>query len=115
MRLQVHTVLILTLGLFGAIRGVAGCSQDQETRECPNEEISVEGHLRLMGNEPFVRTAVITADDKRYLLHADPQLIDTLWQARSKLEITGRCLDDHEFTPPGIYIEVRSWKPVNNP
>ena len=102
--------LLLTLQVGGA------CSQKPGDRECPEDaSLSVEGYLRLMGNEPFVRTAVITDDDERYYLQADQEVIDAMWNARSRLEITGRCLKDPEHELPGRYIEVRSWEPATDP
>lgn len=102
--------LLLTLQVAGA------CSQKPESQDCPEDQsITVKGHLRLMGNEPFVRTAVVTDDDMRYLLHADRQIVDAMWNARSRLEITGHCLEDHEFELPGLYIDVHSWEPVTDP
>ena len=106
---------VFSLGLSTSMKPIAGCSRSSESPECPDQEITVEGHLRLFGNEPFVRTAVITDDDSRYYLLADSGELDAMWNARSRLEITGHCLDEHEYELPGIYIDVRSWEPATDP
>ena len=65
-----------SLGLSASMKSAAGCSRSSESPECPDQEITVEGHLRLFGNEPFVRTAIITDDDSRYYLQADSGELD---------------------------------------
>ena len=106
----------ILLCLLLSLQVGSACSQKQDDSECPEDvTLTVEGYLRLMGNEPFVRTAVITDDDERYYLHADQEVIDAMWNARSRLEITGRCLEDPEHELPGRYIEIRSWEPATDP
>ncbi len=107
---------VITLCLLLHLQGGSACSQKSDDSELPvDASLTVEGYLRLMGNEPFVRTAIITDDDERYYLQADQEVIDTMWNARSRLKITGRRLEDPEHELPGRYIEVRSWEPATNP
>ena len=107
---------VIPLCLLLSLQGGSACSQKPDDSECPEDaSLTVEGYLRLMGNEPFVRTVVITDDDERYYLQADQEVIDTMWNARSRLEITGHYLEDPEHKLPGRYIEVRSWEPANDP
>ena len=89
-----------------------GMPADGEVNCCGNE-ITVEGRLSLVGNEPFVHTALITEEDERYVLKADKKVIDEMWRARTIIKVTGTCEEDRAYGISGRYIEVQSWEPLN--
>lgn len=80
---------------------------------CCGEEITVEGRLSLVGNEPFVHTALITEEDERYILKAEKKVIDEMWRARSIIKVTGTCEEDRAYGISGRYIEVQSWESLD--
>ncbi len=49
-----------------------------------------EGSLRLFGNEPFTRVALVTDAGERFFLDMDDQDLQLLWEEnRGKIRITG--------------------------
>lgn len=49
-----------------------------------------EGSLRLFGNEPFTRIALVTDTGERWFLDMDEQELRQLWeQRRGRIRITG--------------------------
>ncbi len=49
-----------------------------------------EGSLRLFGNEPFTRVALVTDAGERWFLDMDDQELQELWRARrGRIRITG--------------------------
>ena len=91
---------------------VSGVFSAEDNQTCCVEDITVSGRLTLIGNEPFVHTALITDEDERYVLNAEPKVIEEMWRARAPVTVTGKCKDDRRYGVAGPYIEVRSWEPV---
>ena len=104
---------MITLILLLVLSGV-WLREDDSGAECQEEQETISGRLSLIGHEPFIRTAVITDEDERYILKADPNLTKKMWQSRSKVEVTGRCFEDQWYAQPSLHIEVESWKPITN-
>ena len=94
--------------------GGALLTEDDAYRQCPEVQITISGRLTLIGHEPFIRTAVIADDDERFILKADPNVTKKMWQARSMVEVTGRCFEDQWYARPSLHLEVKSWKSITN-
>ncbi len=79
--------IMLILFLAAAVAGlvtVAITAADRDTVE------TWEGSLRLFGNEPFTRVALVTDSGDRWFLDMDEQELQLLWEERrEKIRITG--------------------------
>lgn len=98
--------LIIIL-LFGFVQ------PDAIDHKCEGQELMVTGNLSLVGHEPFVRTALITPEDERYIIKAEEEVIDAMWQSRSKISVTGCGFEDLWYAQKSLYLEVITWESEN--
>jgi len=80
---KIMILLLLALSLPMAAFCAAGAT-DRDTVE------TWEGSLRLFGNEPFTRIALVTDAGERWFLDMDEEELQQLWQQRrGRIRITG--------------------------
>ncbi len=80
-----NIMILLLLALLLPVTALcATAATDRDTVE------TWEGSLRLFGNEPFTRIALVTDSGERWYLDMDEQELQQLWQQRrGRIRITG--------------------------
>jgi len=85
MKTTSKTMILLLLALILPVTALyATGAPDRDTVE------TWEGSLRLFGNEPFTRIALVTDTGERWFLDMDEQELQQLWQQQAgRIRITG--------------------------
>jgi len=71
-------LLILTTIIIAAVVSFSGCSCNCGKNS--SEQNFVKGYITVVGNEPFTKLAVMTNDNKVFLLQCSKELKDQLWK-----------------------------------
>ena len=69
---------ILASVIIAAVVSFAGCSCNCGKKS--SEQNYVKGYITVVGNEPFTKLAVITNDNKVFLLQCSKELKNQLWK-----------------------------------
>jgi hypothetical protein len=80
---------------------------------CP--EISVEGGIIFVGNEPFAVPALYDENDKRYFLTVSEKVKkDMALNAGKKAVVTGRLYEDDWSGNRALFIRVTTYQWIEN-
>lgn len=102
--------VFLATGSLFSVRWVAATDPDRDTVE------TWEGALRLFGNEPFTRVALITDSGERWFLDMEEDEMNRLWHNRKgRIRITGIPVTKEYAGRTEHHIKVvkYSWIPDN--
>jgi hypothetical protein len=80
---------------------------------CP--EITVEGGIIFVGNEPFAVPALYDENNKRYFLRvSEEEKRDMASHAGKKVVVTGRLYEDDWSGKRALFIRVTSYQWIEN-
>ncbi len=86
-------------------------SDDRNCDEQARKLDTLEGVLRLYGNEPFTRVALVTDAEERFFLMADNDKIGRLWSdQRGLIRITGTVVKKYYLGKPAKFIDVKKYE-----
>ena len=91
---------LLCLGIF-----LSGCANRQIAS---HDDITVEGYVVMMGNEPFAELILKTSDNNSYVLKMEPEMRSSL-MTPATLEVTGKLYLGSWNGSPFAHIEVREY------
>ena len=75
------------------------------------EQVTLTGTLGLFGAEPFVKTALVTHDDRRIFLDTDKEVLKKIRSGnRGEITIRGELYEGEWYGRPHLYIRVKEWK-----
>ncbi len=97
------------LFLLGVV--LTGCAQ--LPIDSPNE-ITVEGYVSMMGNEPFAELILKTGGNNSYVLKMDPEMRSTL-STPAHLKVGGRLYLGSWNGSPYAHIQVKEYSSLNDP
>ncbi|HAY35543.1 MAG: hypothetical protein P8H65_06350 [Rhodothermales bacterium] len=95
------------LFLLGAV--LTGCAQ--LPIDSPNE-ITVEGYVSMMGNEPFAQLVLKTSDNNSYVLKMEPEMRSTL-STPANLKVSGRVYLGSWNGKPIAHLQVKEFSSLN--
>ena len=98
---------IAYLFLLGAV--LTGCAQ--LPIDSPNQ-ITVEGYVTMMGNEPFAELILKTSDNNSYVLKMEPEMRSTL-STPANLKVSGRLYLGSWNGSPFAHIQVKEFSSMN--
>ncbi|MCA1803309.1 MAG: hypothetical protein LC662_12730 [Rhodothermaceae bacterium] len=83
--------------------------------EPPCPEITVEGGIIFVGNEPFAVPALYDENDKRYFLSVSEKVKkDMALNAGKKAVVTGRLYEDDWSGKRVLFIRVTTYQWIDN-
>ena len=97
------SIVLLTFLLF-----VSGC----QSQNVPTDEVTVNGLVQVMGNEPFTAVILQTTSSNSYILKMSNELRQS-FLTPARLRVVGRVYLDDWNGKPWAHIEVKELRIID--